>query len=426
MRIAIPFLLCFSLFGLMPPSSVPAQPPLKKKMIEFGWDRPYSLFIAKHIAEMQNSPFDGVAFCLKGHTCSFDTTRWEKQNLHPLVEPLEGLDWGRLTDSFIYLYATDVGGMDWFDDGQWETIVANNQLISKAVKESGCAGTIFDVEPYGDSPWVLEEGRTYDELAAQVRKRGAQYMEALQTHKPDMKVLFTFMFSLMTPHGSERDPVAWQGRFLERTDHYHLAPAFYTGMIEAAGPDVRLIDGNERSYYYESTLAFYSAYRALKQGVRALLPVELRPKYGAQVEVGVAVYVDRCYGLYSTNAEKLITTYMSDLDRERYLLHQVRYALETADEYVWVYTEKGNWWADFMPKPTDKEKEGDLFLLEPPSGPESFTIGKTNLPKNLESRLRQAREEYESRKGMNFRLEPTMKAAREKRAEALKKGEKAE
>jgi hypothetical protein len=266
---------------------------------------------------------------------------------------------------------------------------------------------------------VLEEGRTYDEMAARARQRGGQYMEALQSQKPDMKVLFTFMFSLMTASGDERDPAAWKDRFLEKTDRYHLAPAFFTGMLEAAGPEVRLIDGNERSYYYESTLSFYKAYRDLKQGVKALLPAELRPKYGAQVEVGVAVYVDRVYGLYSRNVEQLITTYMSEIDRERYLLHQARYALETADEYVWIYTEKGNWWADFMPDPADKAQGGDLFLLEPPSGPESFEAGQPNLPANLDSRLRQAREEYESGKGMNFSLEPIMKAAREKREKAV-------
>ena len=34
----------------------------EKKLIEFGWDEPGTKFMREHIAEMQQTPFDGCVF----------------------------------------------------------------------------------------------------------------------------------------------------------------------------------------------------------------------------------------------------------------------------------------------------------------------------------------------------------------------------
>ena len=55
-------ILCGSAFltGLV----VPAQPAALsgKKLIEFGWDEPDTVFLRTHIREMQRTPFDGCVF----------------------------------------------------------------------------------------------------------------------------------------------------------------------------------------------------------------------------------------------------------------------------------------------------------------------------------------------------------------------------
>src|SRR5882757_6396633 len=33
-----------------------------KKLIEFGWDEPDTAFMLKHVAEMEQTPFDGTVF----------------------------------------------------------------------------------------------------------------------------------------------------------------------------------------------------------------------------------------------------------------------------------------------------------------------------------------------------------------------------
>src|SRR5436190_22211856 len=35
---------------------------IAKKLIEFGWDEPDTLFMQNHIAEMEQTPFDGTVF----------------------------------------------------------------------------------------------------------------------------------------------------------------------------------------------------------------------------------------------------------------------------------------------------------------------------------------------------------------------------
>ena len=35
---------------------------IAKKLIEFGWDEPDTAFMQKHIAEMEQTPFDGTVF----------------------------------------------------------------------------------------------------------------------------------------------------------------------------------------------------------------------------------------------------------------------------------------------------------------------------------------------------------------------------
>src|SRR5439155_16078758 len=37
-----------------------------KKLIEFGWDEPDTAFLRKHIATMEQTPFDGTVFHLPG------------------------------------------------------------------------------------------------------------------------------------------------------------------------------------------------------------------------------------------------------------------------------------------------------------------------------------------------------------------------
>ena len=40
--------------------------PTAKKLLEFGWDEPNTAFMRTHIAEMEQTPFDGTVFTIEG------------------------------------------------------------------------------------------------------------------------------------------------------------------------------------------------------------------------------------------------------------------------------------------------------------------------------------------------------------------------
>jgi hypothetical protein len=144
---------CLSTGGLL------AQPRLKKKIIEYGWDVPYPDFVRDNIRAMEKRPFEGIIFRTKGFDHVFDVRPWSKADLQPQLDTLGQIQWQKFTDNLLTLYAANRWKMDWFSDDQWKVIVENLKLFSLAVKSGNCVGVCFDPEPYGENPWAYP-GRT--------------------------------------------------------------------------------------------------------------------------------------------------------------------------------------------------------------------------------------------------------------------------
>ena len=51
-----------SLLSCLIATSLVAAPSPKKKLIEFGWDEPSTEFLRQHLAQMEQTPFDGCVF----------------------------------------------------------------------------------------------------------------------------------------------------------------------------------------------------------------------------------------------------------------------------------------------------------------------------------------------------------------------------
>src|ERR1051325_11565914 len=58
----IPLILCLAAAALPCGSSRSEPAKTAKKLIEFGWDEPDTGFMRRHVAEMEQSPFDGCVF----------------------------------------------------------------------------------------------------------------------------------------------------------------------------------------------------------------------------------------------------------------------------------------------------------------------------------------------------------------------------
>lgn len=343
-----------AVFLLVPPAvshaqtSAPSRP--VKKLIEYGWDVPYPDQVRKNIRSMEKRPFDGIIFRLREWNHAFDPRPWDEAKLKPQLEDLAAIEWKTFTDNFLCLYAANNWKMDWFNDEQWKGITANLRTSAKAARIGRCVGIVFDPEPYGDNPWAYDgksKDRSFAEMETQVRRRGAQFMTALQTELPEVRVLTFFHQSLFGELLAMPDLKERQLRLSRQP--WGLLSAFWNGALEAAGPGVRITDGNELAYYYTAREPFYQAYHRMKQASLALVPPELRVKHAVNFQAGMALYMDHVLALRQP-AEKYLSTYLTPQERLRWFEHNVYYALTTSDQYVWCYSERMNWWEDKIPE----------------------------------------------------------------------------
>jgi hypothetical protein len=339
----------------------------KKKLIKFGWDMPSPAYLSENLQAMEQLPFDGVVIKLpetvnQGNmfdVAKFDTLSdtWASATLE-VLNTLKAIPFNQFTDNFISLFAAST--MDWFNDAHWSKVMAQVRFCAQAARACNCKGVLWDPEAYGPTPWIYHKqpgaaDRSFEQFRAKVRERGRDFMSVLMDEMPNM-VVFTLRLLSDFGHMSY-----YAGHILETHDPlqrdallpdfaFGLHADFLNGMLDAIKPGVRIIDGNEDAYYFTSPLEFYQSYRLLRRNVLSLVAPENINRYHTQVEVGSALYIDYVYGLFESlphgYPEELYTQahYLSAEERDRWLEHNVYYALTTADEYVWMWTEQANWW----------------------------------------------------------------------------------
>lgn len=356
--------------------------PLDKKLIEYGWDVPFPDFIRDNIATMERRPFDGLIFKLRGGGKALEPIRWEPSQFNPDLEAVRAIRWGRFTDNFVIIWAAS--NQDWFDDAHWEIIASNLALMARVAKEAGCVGVCFDAEPYGQNPWSYQEAahkdtRTFAEYEAVARKRGAEFVQAVERELPDPRLLTFFQLSyfndLCRPMPDEERAAALSTR------GYALLPAFLNGMLDAAGPRLQVIDGNENAYYYTDASQYLSVYHLITQRGLYMVDPALHEKYRAQVQVGQALYVDQYFGIRS---QRVLGHAMTPEERAKWFEHNAYWAMYTTDQYVWCYSERMNWWTD------------------------------TDVPPGAEEALRSARDKVAAGQPLGFDLAPIVAAATER------------
>lgn len=320
-----------------------------KKLIEYGWDVPYPDQVRENIRAMEEKPFDGIIFRIREWNHAFDPRPWKEADLQPQFDDLAAIEWKAFTDNFLCLYAANNWKMDWFDDEQWQHIRANLGLSAKAARIGRCAGLVFDPEPYGDNPWAYDaqkSGRSFAEVEAQVHKRGAEFMAALQAEFPRVRLLTFFHQSLFD--SLLNIPDAQERRAALSKHHWGLLCAFWNGALEAAGPESRIIDGYEPAYYFTQREPFFRVYHAMRGRSLGWVPRELHDKHAVTFQVGMALYMDHLLALRQP-PEGYLSTYLTPQERLQWWEHNVYYALFTTDEYVWCYSERMDWWKNQVP-----------------------------------------------------------------------------
>ncbi|HWV98637.1 MAG TPA: hypothetical protein VNZ64_02980 [Candidatus Acidoferrum sp.] len=329
-----------------------AQPlPFGKKLIEYGWDVPTPVQMREELAAMEKRPFDGLIFRLSAGHNAFVTNELDRAKFGEDETILRSLQFTRFRDNFVLIWGSPPVDFDWFDDAQWHVIEANAKLLVEVAQAGHVRGICFDPEPYDFSLWHYAKqpgakSHTFDEYRAEVRKRGTQLMRAFEKWMSGATVLTFFHISLFDRFADL--PEAERTQRLER-ERWGLMPDFFVGMLESASPKARFMDGNENTYYYTSREQYFRAYHAIHQRSLALVPPDLREKYGRQVQAGMALYVDQNFALRQPNTEKYLSYRMTPEERAKWFEHNTYWALYSTDEFVWCYSERMNWWKDQTP-----------------------------------------------------------------------------
>lgn len=329
---------------------------INKKLVSWGFDMPWPEFLRDNIRTMEQQPFDGVVFKLtKGPKDPlFDTRARTATDMK--LDVLSQVAWQKFDSNFLLLGASNSTNMDWFNDSHWQTITTNLALYTRAVKAANAKGFVFDIETYdktGSNPWRYrsKEGtalysQSYLDVQKQVRKRGQQFMLAIQEEKPDITLLCAYLLGVAKHESEEYFPNAPERR------NNALLPAFVDGMLDVMGPQVTMVDGRlaylglKGTYYFDeaSKFPFHASYM---RSAKSYVSPENQSKYSRQVQTGSTVFVDYLLGQMKGGYGSKVTANYDSWSQDyfhQWYTHNVYHALASTDQYVYVYSENHSWW----------------------------------------------------------------------------------
>ena len=275
---------------------------------------------------------------------------------------------------------------DWASQEHWDTTIANVKTIARIAKQGGCTGLFLDPEVYLRKGWNDDIGFIFSFLAIQppehhtqeafdsmrqlLTVRGKSFMNAILEEFPECQIVATHGFGIavdditkltINPHAFEPlhdfdntirlplvgfDPAnpnfAANVAILPNARHALWVP-FLDGMLAAAQDRVEIVDGFEGSYYYKSKGEFEQVNAIVHDSYKVH---SVNPEYYSKhIRVGMGLFP------MDTDRHKEFTA--------EELKESVHLAKIYTDRYVWVWSEKKN----FFQKDGDDVKVADHASL---------------------------------------------------------------
>ncbi len=291
------------------------EPRRTARLIEFGWDIPDTAALRANAAAMERAPFDGVVLDPKiGRPLAFSWHVFGRERLpdgclDAALADLQATRLFRFKHNFLRFNATpgdaplarrspsSQSGQPGDGEGGWDDhpVIANVRLAGRFVREAELAGLMFDVEPYQGKQWS-------NGTADDARRLGRAFGRAYAAEAPRSTILLTF------------------GITQASHPEYRLLGPFVEGLLEA---DVEVVDGFENAYGFKETAAFERAREAIR-------------KSHPRIRAGFGLWMDFESGRRAWPAN----AFFSPDEFER----AVRAASAASDGWVWIYTERLNWW----------------------------------------------------------------------------------
>jgi len=309
--------------------SVASGADLEKKLINFGWDMHEPAELVRALERI----------------CYYKDA--DAAVVEANVEAMSKIKWGKFTDNFMYMnLGTEAGRRaTWFNEAAWGDdgyFLKRVRAVARIGHAGGCKGILFDPEYGGDWSYKNQKDnkeKSLVEYRAMLRKRGAQFIKAIEAEIPTPVFLTLFWsFNKVTELADiahAQDPQLIND--IIGGARYGLVHDFMLGIVEGADKSTMFIDGNEVSYYADDFEDYNAAYHYIRQTMLGAIPEELRYKYRAQVHVGHAIFADFHH---NTRGLAVPSTYMTPKERAITIEWVVYHSLKNSDKYVWFYTEK--------------------------------------------------------------------------------------
>lgn len=329
-----------------------------KKLIESSMHIVTAQQLRRNLKEMEKSPFDGLVVAMPVFGAptgtpnmplsrAFENRKWEKAWFKTSIEDLKVCRSDKLTDIFLTLNSNP-GSVDWFDDAGWKQIIDHFRIAAWVAKQSGAKGLMWDPEPYdkplyafGYTAQANSRKHTFAEYCVKARERGRECMKAMAAEYPDMTIFGYYLESSilgLNPWHKYSAAEAVDPKLnLVKDGWFSLYPAFIDGWFDALPPKMKLVDGDEHGYWYPDETGFLRSVGRIKTDGQLLVSPENRSKYRSQVQVGFGLYIDNLLPGSRWAPEGNPTTPAT-------LEKRLGFALNAADEYVWIWNEGGTFW----------------------------------------------------------------------------------
>lgn len=330
------------------------QPPAKK-IIGCGWEQAMSVAKLKEILpELEkNSPYSGISLRIQGQHedgYTFSThfafspepseghgteiVRWKYEWFKKDIAALRSMKFTRFKDNFIWTNSRD-GKVDWFNDQNWSDVCNNFAVLAKIAKETKLKGLIFDAEWYRNSNPVFSRiapGKSYAEMAAKARQRGQEWGKAIFGEYPDITLFCLFMFS-------------WKENLRSAPECCDLTVPFFNGVYDVLPPSATLIEGHEYHGYASGTGDHYAGLRCdMAQVLPMMVDKSNIEKFRRQTRLACALYLDPyVFSGKPDTFRRRIGPEIRKSNALTVLRRNLFHALNTTDEYVWIWSEGARW-----------------------------------------------------------------------------------
>ena len=345
----------------VPEGTDPFWKPPQKKLIETSWATPYLDFLVKNIEEMERTaPFQGIRinYWVKGKLPNgklydthdavvFTKTCWRYEWFADMIKQLKSVKFKKFTDNFLSAIASPAR-FTLEDDQAWDAVANNFAVLARVAKETGMKGIMFDPEEYYGQIWayVPEKNGDYNAAMKLARKRGQAVGKAMFKEFPEIRFFCLFGICMDSLH---------------RSSYPLLFQAFMNGLYDVMPYTAKIIEGREdRGYVAANRDHFRLSRYETDHGLLTRIYPENIEKYKACTQYAPGFYPDAYFSRWK--GDYYFDQIMAEVKRQKttplaLFRKNIAESLDYADEYVWVWSEKGAWW--------DKvKKNGVKFMWE--------------------------------------------------------------